>query len=169
MRVTDLIPWKTAPGSETAMPGGRDPVAALQSDVNRAFDDFLRVIPMPFSGWASSFPDSGSRIPVDVTENDKEMKVTAELPGMDETDIDVRVNDGMLIIAGEKKTDREINEDGYVLRECSVGRVERALPLPEGVDADAVQANFKRGVLTLTIPKKPDAQGGAKRIPVRSS
>ena len=93
----------------------------------------------------------------------------AEPPGMDATDIDVRVNDGMLIIAGEKKTDREINEDGYVLRECSVGRVERALPFPEGVDADAVQANFKRGVLTLTIPKKPDAPGGPKRIPVRSS
>ena len=167
MRVTDLIPWKTAHGPETAIGGGRDPVAALQSDVNRAFDDFLRVIPMPFSGWARS--DIGSSIPVDVTENDNDVKITAELPGMDETDIDVRVNDGILIIAGEKKTDREINEDGYVLRERSVGRVERALPLPEGVDADAAQANFKRGVLTLTIPKKPDAPGGAKRIPVRSS
>lgn len=88
---------------------------------------------------------------------------------MDESDIDVRVNDNMLVISGEKKVDREVDENGYILRERSFGRVERSLPLPDGIDVNAAQAVFKSGVLTLTIPKTPEAQSGAKHIPVRSN
>jgi HSP20 family protein len=168
MRVTDLIPWKPARGSEPASRSQGDPVAALQQDVNRAFDDFLRMIPLPFSGWPASFIDSGSGVQVDVVETDKEVKVKAELPGMDESDIDVRVNDGMLVITGEKKTDRELDEKGYVVRERSFGRVERTLALPEGIDADAAQASFKSGVLTVTLPKTAEAQTSAKHIPVQT-
>ncbi len=81
MRVTDLIPWKHARGSE---PAGRDPIAMLQNDVNRAVADFLRPFGMPFSGWPASLADNGSDIQVDVAETDKEVKVAAELPGLDE-------------------------------------------------------------------------------------
>jgi HSP20 family protein len=170
MRVTDLIPWKHARHSEPAVRNERDPVATLQNDVNRAVGDFLRLFNVPpFSAWPTSLPDGGSAIQVDVAETDKDIKVSAELPGISESDIDVRVNDGMLIISGEKKVDRGAEENGYILRERSVGRVERALPLPDGVDANAAQATFKGGVLSVTLPKTKEAQNGAKRIPVRSN
>jgi HSP20 family protein len=148
--------------------GERDPVTALQNDVNRAFDDFIRLFPLPVSSWPNPFPDTGSGIQVDVAETDKEVRVTAELPGLNEGDIDVRVSDGMLVISGEKRTDRGVDEGGYILRERSFGRFERSVPLPDGIDADAAQANFKCGVLTVTIPKKPEAQSSAKRISVQS-
>jgi HSP20 family protein len=169
MRVTDLIPWKHARGSEPAARSERDPVATLQDDVNRAFNDFLRIFPVPFSSWPGSLLDNGSGVQVDVAETDKEVKVSAELPGMNEADVDVRISDGVLVISGEKKTDREVDKNGYLLRERSFGRVERTVPLPESINADAAQANFKSGVLTVTIPKTAEAQGSAKRIPVRSN
>src|SRR5258708_40098993 len=104
MRVTDLIPWKSARGSEPAVRGERDAVAALQNDVNRAFADFLRLsnVPFsPFSGGPGSFFDN-SGIQVGVAETNKEVKVSPELPGVDEADIDVRAGDGMLGLAGAK-------------------------------------------------------------------
>ena len=105
-----------------------------------------------FSGWPGSFLDN-SGVQVDVVETDKEVKVSAELPGVEEADIDVRVSDGMLVISGEKKADREVDENGYILHERSFGRVERMVPLPDGIDSNAAQASFKSGVLTVTIPK----------------
>jgi HSP20 family protein len=181
MRVTDLLPRKPARGPASAMRDENDPVASLQSDVNRAFDDFFRWLPVPFSGWPVPLLDraSGMQAPgnqasgnqadvqADVVETDKEVKVTAELPGMEDADIDVRFMDDTLVISGEKKSDREVEENGYVLRERRFGRVERILALPEGIDADAAQARFKNGVLTVTIPKTAEAQAGAKRIPVK--
>jgi HSP20 family protein len=168
MRVTDLIPWKHARGSEPAASNERDPVAALHNDVNRAFADFVRMVGLPVAGWPAALADNGSGVQVDVAETDKELKVSAELPGIDEADIDVRVSDGMLMISGEKKADRKVDDNGYILHERSFGRVERALPLPDGIDADAAQATFKNGVLTVAIPKTTQGQNGAKRIPVRS-
>jgi HSP20 family protein len=168
MRVTDLIPWKSTRGSDPAARNERDPVSALQSDVNRAFADFLRMVyPLPMAGWTAALADTGSGVQVDVAETDKELKVEAELPGIDEADIDVRVSDGMLVISGEKKADRKVDENGYILHERSFGRVERALPLPDGIDADAAQATFKNGILTVTIPKTAQAQSSTKRIPVK--
>lgn len=168
MRVTDLIPWRAERGHEVRRPADDDPVQALQKDINRAFDDFLRMFPVPFSGWPATLMENADGVQVDLVETDKEVRVTAELPGMEEGDIDVRVSDGMLTISGEKKLDRETDEKGYTLRERRFGRVERVLPLPEGVDADAAQAAFKSGVLTVTIPKTSQAQGSAKRILVQS-
>jgi HSP20 family protein len=167
MRVSDLIPWKQARGSEPAVRNERDPVAALQSDVNRAFADFLRMVNLPMANWSGAFADGGAGVQVDVEETDKEVRVSAELPGIDESDIDVRVSDGMLVISGEKRADRKVDENGYILHERSFGRVERALPVPDGIDADAAQATFKNGVLTVTIPKTAQAQNSAKRIPVK--
>ena len=149
--------------------GTRDPVAMLQQDVNRAVGDFLKMFNVPFVGWRDAFMDDGSGIQVDVSETDKEVKIAAEMPGMNEKDIDVRLSDGMLVISGERKTEQQSDKDGYVVRERSVGRVERALPLPDGVDPDAADATFKGGVLTITIPKTEEAQSGIKRIPVRSN
>jgi HSP20 family protein len=169
MRVSDLIPWKSARGAPPAARNEHDPVAALHNDVNRAFGDFLRLVNVPLAGWPALFAEGGAGVQVDVVETDKELKVSAELPGIDEKDIDVRVSDGMLVISGEKKADREVGQNGYILQERSFGRIERTLPLPDGIDADKAQATFKSGVLTVTIPKTAEAQSAAKHIPVRSN
>jgi HSP20 family protein len=172
MRVSDLIPWRAERRNQPASQGG-DPVAALQSNVNRAFDDFLRMFPVPLTGpggnWPGMLLEHGGDFQVDVVDTDKEVRITAELPGVEEGDIDVRASDGMLTIAAEKKAAREKQEGGYLLRERSFGRVERTVPLPEGVDPDAAQASFKSGVLTITIPKTIQAQDASKRIPVQSN
>jgi HSP20 family protein len=168
MRVTDLIPWSAERRNQPATRSGADPVAALQGNVNRAFDDFLRMFPIPLSGWQTLPLDPGSAFQADVVESDKDVKVTAELPGVDEGDIDVRVSDGMLTISAEKKAAREANEEGYILRERSFGRVERTLPLTESIDPNAAQASFKGGVLTVTIPKTTQAQSESRRILVQS-
>jgi HSP20 family protein len=170
MRVTDLIPWTAERRNQPASRRGSDPVAMLQGNVNRAFDDFLRMFPIPVAGAQMLPLDQGGAFQVDVTESDKEVKVTAELPGVEEGDIDVRVSDGMLTISAEKKAAREEKANGYLLRERSFGRVERTLPLPEDVDPDAAQASFKGGVLTVTFPKTGQAESeSSRRIPVQSS
>jgi HSP20 family protein len=167
MRVNDLIPWKGSRGGEPAQRGDRDAFGTLQTDLNRTFD-FLRMLPFPFGGQSTSLADDSGAFHVDAAESDKEIKVTAELPGMDEKDIDVRASDGVLTISGEKKTEHETKDDDYIVRERSFGRFERTLSLPEGVKAEAAQATFKNGVLTITIPKASQGQSGAKRITVQS-
>lgn len=169
MRVTDLIPWRAERRNQPVFQSTGDPVALLQSSVNRAFDDFLRMFPAPLPGLPGMLLDNDGGFQVDIAETDKEIKVTAELPGVEEGDIDVRVSDGMLTISAEKKAVREENESGYILRERSFGRVERTLPLPEGVNTDAAQASFKAGVLTVTIPKEAEAREESKRVPVQPS
>jgi HSP20 family protein len=105
---------------------------------------------VPVTGWPT-FLDNDAETRVDVSENDKSVKVSAELPGMEEKDIDVRVSDGMLTISGEKKADRNVDENGHILRERSFSRVESSLP--DGIDPIAAQAAFKNGMLTINGPK----------------
>lgn len=167
MRVSDLIPWRATQPSMPDRPRDQDAVAALQGDINRAFENFMRMFPLPLASWPRELVEGGG-FQLDVEENDKEIRVTAELPGIEEGDIDIRVSDGMLTITGEKKTDREADDSGYILRERRFGRVERTLPLPEGIDTEATQATFKNGVLTVILPKTNQDQGAAKQIPVQT-
>jgi HSP20 family protein len=168
MRVSDLIPWRAERGGQPAKRTDRDPVGALQSNINRAFDDFLGMLSPPFLTSSSPFLKDANGIQVDVVETEKDVKVTAEMPGMTENEIDVRVSDGMLAISGEKKIERETDENGYILRERSFGHVERIVPLPDGIDDTAAEATFKGGVLTVTIPKTAEPRSNAKRIPVQT-
>jgi HSP20 family protein len=175
MNIRDLIPWghsRREPWSR----GGRDvvtrrdddPMRALQWDINRVFDDFWRRFELPMLGG------DGGRVAelmprVDVRETDNEVEVVAELPGMQEADVDVSVAEGMLTIRGEKRSEREEREEGngYIVRERSFGRIERLVPLPEGLDLDSAEATFKNGVLTVRIAKTAEAQRAAKRIQVQ--
>ena len=93
--------------------------------------------------------------------------MVAELPGMDEADVEVSVAEGMLTIRGEKKSERDEEEKGYVLRERSFGRIERVVPLPAGLDLDSAKATFKNGVLTVTIARTAEAQAAVKHIAVQ--
>ncbi len=101
-----------------------------------------------------------------MTQTDKEVKVCAEIPGVDAKDIDVSVEDGTLTIRGEKKYEREENDKGQYRMERSYGSFERAIRLPTEVDESKAKSEFKKDVLRLTLPKRPGALSRRKKIPV---
>jgi HSP20 family protein len=88
---------------------------------------------------------------------------------MEESDIDLSIADDALIIRGEKKIDRETEENGFVLRERRFGLIERTVPLPDGIDPDAADATFRNGVLTVVIPKTAEAKSSVKRVTVKGA
>jgi HSP20 family protein len=104
---------------------------------------------------------------MDVTESDKEYEVTAELPGLEEKDVQVNVADGVLTIRGEKKAGKEEKDKNYHLIERSYGAFSRALELPEGVNPDTIKASITNGVLKVTVPKPAPAQ--VRTIEVKSA
>ena len=104
---------------------------------------------------------------MDVTETDKEIEITAELPGLEDKDVQVNLADGVLTIRGEKKAEKEQTEKNYRLVERSYGSFERSIALPDGVKAEDVKASIAKGVLTVTVPKPAPAQ--AKKIEVKSA
>ena len=106
---------------------------------------------------------------VDISESDKAYEITAELPGMDEKDIEVKVVNGNLMIKGERQEQKEEKQKDYYLHERRFGSFERHFQVPEGADADKIEASFKKGVLTVTLPKKPEAQKPAKKIEVKTA
>jgi HSP20 family protein len=153
------------------------PFASLRNEVDRLFEDFDRGFwrfplgrPMfdiePFSQRELSW---GTTPAADIIEKDNAYEVIIELPGMDEKNIDVKLSDGCLTIKGEKQEDKEEKKKDYYLQERHFGSFERSFAVPEGVDADKIDASFKKGVLTLTLPKKPEAQKPAKKIEVKAA
>jgi HSP20 family protein len=106
---------------------------------------------------------------VDIAEHETAYEITAELPGMDESNIDVKFSDGTLTIKGEKKDEREEKQKDYHLSERRYGSFQRSFGVPDGVDADKIEAHFKNGVLTVTLPKRPEAQKSEKKIAIKTA
>ena len=106
---------------------------------------------------------------IDIAESEKGYEIKAELPGMDEKGIEVKVTDGSLTIKGEKQEEKEEKEKDYYLQERRYGSFERSFELPDSVDPDKIEASFKKGVLTVTLPKKAEAQKPAKKIEVKAT
>jgi len=110
---------------------------------------------------------------MDIAETEKTYEITTELPGMSESDVEVVASKDGLTIKGEKKEEKkeekEEKKKDYYLSERRYGSFERRMQIPEGVDADKIEATFKKGVLTVTLPKKPEAQNPAKKISVRTA
>ena len=98
-----------------------------------------------------------------------QLRGTAELPGMDENNIDVKFSDGTLTIKGEKRDEREEKKKNFYLAERRYGSFQRSFSVPKSVDAGRIEANFKNGVLTVTLPKTPQARQNEKKIPVRQA
>jgi HSP20 family protein len=112
--------------------------------------------------------DLWSRTPaVDIVDKENAYELSAELPGMDENSIDVKFSDGTLTIKGEKRDEREEKKKNFHLAERRYGSFQRSFSVPEGVDADRIEANFKNGVLTVTLPKSLQARKNEKKIPVK--
>ena len=109
----------------------------------------------------------GSFVPeIDVKETDKEVRVTAELPGIEEKDIDVTLTEGVLTIKGEKREEHDEEKGDFFRSERRYGMFERSLALPNGIDANGAKASFKKGVLKVTLPKTAEAQSNRRRIAI---
>ena len=106
---------------------------------------------------------------VDVAEKDHAYEITAELPGLDEKDIEVKQSDGMLTIKGEKKEETEEKKKDFYLAERRYGSFERSFRVPESVNTDKIDATFKKGVLTVVLPKKPESQSKEQKISVKAA
>jgi len=162
MAIRDLIPWNR---QENRLPvpasasGGRDdhPILSLHREVNRLFDEAFGLFGAPSLG-SLAWPK------VELGETDREIRVTAELPGLDQKDVDVTVEDGLLTLRGEKRSELDDKDRGYTER--SYGRFERRIGLPKGIDRDNANATFRNGVLTVTLPKTEAANENVRRIPV---
>ncbi len=134
------------------------------------FDPFRRRRHEPGHPARSPLPAFARGVPMfDVIDSEREIRVCAELPGMDESDIEVRATDSALTVRGEKREERGAEEDGgsYYLSERRFGSFQRTIPLPEGVDRDGIEASFRKGVLTVRLPKKPEAQPSSRKIEVK--
>lgn len=168
-------------GSEgkAASPVGQrgSPLEMLHREIDRLFDDFH-----PFS-WRSPFarsePDIWGALPkrtewqiapaMDLVEKDGSYEISAELPGIDEKNVEIKLSNGMLTIKGEKSEEKEEKDKEYFLSERRYGSFQRSFQLPEGVDEEKVEATFKKGVLTVVIPKSPEAKQSEKKIEVKAA
>jgi HSP20 family protein len=144
------------------------PFSAMRAEMDRVLDSFL-------GGYARfpklpKFEDGDDLVPsIDVRETETEFVVEAELPGMDEKDVSVTMNNGVLTLKGEKKSEREEKKDSYYLSERHYGSFERSFQVADTVDAETVKATFEKGVLKVTMTKRPEAVKAEKRIPISKS
>jgi HSP20 family protein len=162
---------QNAPVKKEAAPVSTDlwdwrPFEALRRQLDRFFDEaplqkrsgelepFER-----FVGWQGTPP-------VDFVERDNEYEVTAELPGLDQKDVEVKIANGALVIHGEKKMEREEKQEGMFFSERRYGSFKRSFRLPENVDAAKIAASFEKGVLKVTLPKTAQAKAEEKKIDI---
>lgn len=140
------------------------PFALFRKEFDNLFDNFFHNFDMqPFEGRIGAFNPK-----IDVTENDKEIKISAELPGMDQKDIDVSLQNDMLTIKGEKKVEKEDKDKDYYKMERTYGSFTRTIPFPVEVETGKVVARFKKGVLCITLPKTAKAVAETKKIAVKA-
>jgi len=163
MNIKNLIPWKKE-NSLISRKNDGDPVLQVQNRINSMFDDFFGKSGF---GLSNSLGSSFAHMPkIDVSETDREVRISAELPGMEEKDVDLTVTGNFLTIKGEKNEEKEEEKGEFWHSERSYGFFERTVELPEAVDMDKIEAKFKKGVLRITAPKKPEAVSSRKKIPL---
>ena len=163
MATTQVQTTPTAPAPARA--GRPDMLRTFRGEMDRLFDHFFTGFSLP----SLSFPEL-PRLPMpasDVTETDTAWRVTAELPGMSEKDVELALSGDTLTIKGEKREESTRKEANTTLCERSYGAFERSFLLPEGIDRDKIEAQFDKGVLTVTLPKTPAAQQQTRKIDVK--
>jgi HSP20 family protein len=163
MAIKDLIPWNNK-GREVGFQRATEvhPFFTLHREMNRVFDDVFRGFDLAPFGLTSRTLDRLGWPQIDIDETDKEVRITAELPGLDEKDVSLEIANGVLSISGEKKSESE--DKARRFSERYYGRFERRIPL-EDVDEDKVLAAFKNGVLIITVPKSAEAKN-VRRIAI---
>jgi len=127
-----------------------DPFMSLQQGMNRLFDEVFHGSRLP----AMEREEGGMIIPqINVSETENEIRITADLPGVAEKDVDVTLDDDILTIRGEKKMEKKEDKENYHFVERSFGQFQRSIRLPQSINADQVHAHVVDGVLTITLPK----------------
>lgn len=171
-----LTPWnwfkKEEEQTRSVQPVSREsvetthPVVRLQREIDQIFDNFFRGFPFaPVT--RSELSPAGFMLPrVDIGESRKQYTITVEIPGVDEKDIELTVEDGTLTIRGEKRSETVDEDEQFHRVERTYGAFQRVISLPTDADEDHIQAKFKNGVLTITIPKRPEAKPPVRRIAI---
>ncbi|MCB1519242.1 MAG: Hsp20/alpha crystallin family protein [Hyphomicrobiaceae bacterium] len=147
----------------------RSPVdawSAMRSDMDQFFANLFSGGRGQLPGFLGTAPFATLSPSIDVHENDKEIVVEAELPGMEQKDISLTFRDGVLAIKGEKKSERDESKDDYHLSERSYGSFQRSFRLPDSVEVDKAVASFDKGVLKVSLPKSAEAVSREKKIPI---
>lgn len=164
MALNPLTPFRTG-----GLLGGGDPFLSLHREMNRLFDDVFRGAGLPATGRQSAGVGQFINASMNVSETENEIRITAELPGVTEQDIDISLDDDVLTIRGEKKFEQrnENEKENFHVVERSYGAFQRSLRLPFPVDPEQVKASFENGVLTVTLPKTAQ-QERSRRIQVQA-
>jgi len=168
MPISDLLPWNRDKEKYAMQKREEVDPLDLQREMNRMiesfFDDPFR--PLSTRRWLDE--DRGFAPRMDVSESDKEICIRADMPGMDEKDIQISLENNTLTISGEKRTEKEEKGQTYHRMERRYGSFSRSIGLPEGVDFDKIDAKFKNGVLTVKLPKPEAVVTQRKRIPIKA-
>ena len=168
------INTEAAPATQPTNAPDWQPFDALRNQIDRLFHDFQRGFLQapsyrslldiePF--WRRNLGSSVTPA-IDIVEKEKAFEVTVELPGLDAKNVDIQLSDNVLTIKGEKQEEKEEKTKDRYVSERRYGSFRRSLEVPGSVDVDKIEANFKNGVLTVTMPKSPEAQKKQKTIPV---
>lgn len=135
---------------------GNEPFRTFDEMVSRMFDDWMTPsVPGEARGWSPA---------VDMIDKKDEIVMRADLPGLEQKDIQVHVENGMLTIQGTRQEEREAKEEDYYWRERWAGNFSRTVALPPGVDHDKIKATFKNGILEVHVPKSPHATGKSIQV-----
>jgi HSP20 family protein len=166
MAFNKLVPWKKQNEMSRREDRSSDPFTSLQREMNRLFDQFTSGLgfDMEYRGQPGTWAPM-----VNVSENDKEVLVEAELPGIDEKNVEVTLTNDTLTIRGEKKEEKEEKGKNFYRMERSFGSFHRDIALPNAVETEKVDATFKNGVLTVRLPKSQQAQKDVKKIDVKKT
>jgi HSP20 family protein len=144
-----------------------NPFNSLHREIDRVFGEFNRGLLVPETHINNGSFNIAPR--VNVSETDKTMEISAELPGVEDKDIEVTVVDGALQIKAEKKAEKEDKAKNYHLVERSYGVMQRSIPLSFNIDADKIKANFDKGVLNIILPKPPEAEAKKQKVKIKSA
>ncbi len=161
MAIRDIVPFRR----RSVLKRWEDPFRSLIEEMESIWDRFVSNFDIePWEGRPGYFSPR-----IDFSETDKEYLIKAELPGLDEKDVEVLLEDDAITIRGEKKEDREERGKDYYYRERRFGSFSRVLPLPDNIDRDKIEAKFKNGLLTLKLPKTKEASRNVKKIEVKAA
>jgi len=167
MNMRDLIPWGRSQNQPPVnyRDSERNPLLSLHRDMNRLFDDVFRSFDSQLPTFGSLGSLGAAWPSVEISDTEKEIRVTAEVPGLEENDIEVLLDGDVLTLRGEKRSESE--DKGRQFTERYYGRFERRIPLGIEVEEDRIDAQFRNGVLTVVLPKSEKAQSQVKRIQIR--
>jgi HSP20 family protein len=167
MNLRSLAPWRSRSQAPATRGDDFDPFVSMRQEMDRVFDNFFGALDRPsrglMGGWQTISPA------LDIAENEKDVVVTAELPGLDEKDFEVTLAGDVLTLKGEKKSEQEKKNGDSQYVERRYGSFSRSVRLPFTVKNEAVEANYDKGVLTVRIPKPAEAQNAVRRIEVKTA